>query len=255
MYLYTIADLWKKIFGAIFFAGREPIVGPLWFAYVLCLALITYSAISFISAKLWPKNYANVRMVACILLACISAILSNKLGLTLNRFSNTLVVVGLLCGGQYLYQVKKIRFNNAFCFAGALLIFWQSAVLNGDIELNNNKYNDLFHLFAGSAAMLYALGFISLKLEGTKIGFLVELAGRKSFEIMALHILSFKLVSLILIKMGYSVELYTNGPDTHNNILIIAAYLLTGVCLPVIATCSFDKLKGTFLNKSNYGKN
>lgn len=255
MYLYTIADLWKKLLGAICFAGREPIVGPLWFAYVLCLALITYSIISFICARLWPKNYTNVRIIACLVLACVSAILSNKLGLTLNRLSNTLVVVGLLCGGQYLFQVKKIRFNNALCFIGALLIFWQSAVLNGNIELNNNKYNDLFHLFVGSAAMLYVLGFISLKLENTKVGFLIELAGKKSFEIMALHILSFKLVSLVLIKMGYSIDLYTNGPDTHNNILIIAAYLIIGVYLPVIAACSFDKIKNTFLKKTNYDKN
>ena len=37
---YTSVDFIKKIIEALLFAGREPIVSPLWFAYVLCLALI-----------------------------------------------------------------------------------------------------------------------------------------------------------------------------------------------------------------------
>ena len=241
MFFYTKIDFLKKLLAAILFAGREPIVGPLWFAYVLCLALIGYSIISFICQKIWKKNYTKARAILLIFLACISAIASNKLNLTLNRFSNTLVVMGLLAIGQHIFQFHREKFNSPILFICAILLFLQNAILNGDIALNNNNYNDLFHLFLGSLCMLHVICFISIKLEKTLVGKIVSTIGEKSFEVMALHIFIFHLISLIAFKFNLITNPASLNPST-NNFAIILCYCLIGTIVPVILALGWERL-------------
>lgn len=241
MFLYTKVDYIKKILAAIFFAGREPIVGPLWYAYVLCLALICYSIISIICKKIWKNNYSKIRIILLVLLASLSAVASNKLNLTLNRFSNTLVVMGLLSVGQYLFQFHREKFKSPVLLICSIFLFWQNAVLNGNIALNNNNYNDLFHLFLGSLCMLHIICFISIKLEKTFFGNILCIIGKKSFEIMALHIFIFQSISLAAFKFGIFSNLYSLSPNT-NNIAVISCYLLLGVIAPVLLSFCWEKL-------------
>ena len=48
---WGLAEFEKNIFMAIIFAGREPILGAMWFVYVLFMALCGLSVISFIIKK------------------------------------------------------------------------------------------------------------------------------------------------------------------------------------------------------------
>lgn len=243
MQSYTAGDFIKNCLAAVFFAGREPIVAPLWYAYVLCLALFCFVFISIVCKKIWGTNYKEMRLLGCILLATISAILSNKLGLTINRFSNTLVALLLLALGQYLFQEKKIQFKSVPLFIGSIALFWQSAVLSGNTALNGNQYHDLFHLVCGSSCMLYAICFISKKMESNIFGRVMEYIGKKSFYIMALHVLAFRLLSLLLFQFGFDTPYNVNGPKTDNNIVMILAFLIWGVSLPMLFAYAWTALK------------
>lgn len=247
LHLFSWSDFAKKTMEAILFAGREPIVGPLWFAYVLCLALISYSILSAICKKIWKDDYISIRTAICIVIATVSIVLSNKLGITLNRFSNTLVVLSLLALGQYVFQVKRFNFNSKVAFAISLFLAWQSAVLLGNIEVNNNMYQDFFHLFAGSFSMLYVVCFISKKLQAYSIGNVLELIGQKSFYIMALHLLFFEILSLCLIQFGFDIKLYTLSPKT-SNLPIILLYLSCGVFGPVIFATAWNSVKNKLVS-------
>jgi len=231
---YTSIDFIKKVIEALLFAGREPIVSPLWFAYVLCLALIGYSLITFFSQKIWKDKYPMARACICLFLSTVSSVLSNHFDWTINRFSNTLVVLSLLCCGQYLFQIKKVKFDSLPIFLCAVILSWQNFLFNGNILLNDNKFHDLFHIAIGSTCALYVICFLSKKIEGSLLGNGIQIVGKKSFYIMGLHLLAFKDVTSILHEIDESVNLARLTPLTDNNALLIAIYLVAGVGLPII---------------------
>ena len=247
--LYTSVDIVKKVIGALLFAGREPIVSPLWFAYVLCLALIGYSLITFFSQKIWKDKYPLARACICLVLSTASSVLSNQFDWTLNRFSNTLVVLTLLCCGQYLFQVKKVKFDSLPVFLCAIILSWQNFIFNGNILLNDNKFHDLFHIVIGSTCALYVICFLSKKIEDTLLGKGIQVIGKKSFYIMGLHLLAFKAITCILHESDASVSLARLTPLTDNNVLLIAIYLIAGVGLPVLFAYLWEFLYHKVINK------
>ena len=241
---YALIDFFKQCLLAICFAGREPIVGPLWFAYVLSLAFIGYALLTCICRKIFgPDRYEKIRLVFCVLLAVVSAVLSNKLGLTINRFSNTLVVMLLLSIGQYVFQNAKVSFKSWYALGVALLFVWQSAVLNGNVNLNDNVYKDLFQLICGSICSLYVICFISIRISNTVVGKFIGFVGRKSFYIMALHFVSFKIFALLLNTFFMPCRIDFLTPNAKDNIFLLAGYMLFGVCVPLLVALIVSKVK------------
>lgn len=244
---YNLQTHFVRIAQTFLFAGREPIVSPLWFAYVLCLARIGFSLLSTSCKKVWKNKYEFARIISILIFASVSAILSNKLGLTINRLSNTLVVLLLLAIGQYVFQKRKIEFNSTTVFFCSFLLAWQVAILNGNVLLNDNVYKSLFHLVGGSLCMLYVVCFVSRKIEKKFIGKILKTVGEKSFYIMALHFMAFKLAGLLLQSLGYQVDVSLLVPKTNNSVFLIALYLVCGVFVPVLFAKGIDFLKTFFL--------
>lgn len=243
--MYDTSVFLKNILAAVFFAGSEPIVGPLWFAYVLSLAFIGYALLTMLCRKLFKEsNYEKMRFFVCLLLTVVSAILSNKYGLTISRCSNTVVVMLLLAIGQYMYQKKKMTFDSWLFFGMSLLLFWQNAVLSGHVHLDVNRYHDVFHLVCGNIAALYVICFISKKIVNTSIGAVLKMIGEKSFYIMALHIFFFKVFALIVRNWKPETTVDFLTPTVGGNVLLLLGYVAFGVFLPIVVAKVVDIIKG-----------
>lgn len=112
MTLWGIGDFVKQTILTICCAGREPIVGAMWFVYALFFAMIGYSCISLIISRVnreGGKNNQQYLLLTFFVLAVVSGILSNKYGITIRRCSNVFTAMLLIYMGKYMFLIMKVR--------------------------------------------------------------------------------------------------------------------------------------------------
>lgn len=99
---YSMIDFARQTVFAICLGGREPIVGAMWFVYVLFMALIGLSIVSWAIKKIAKndRQYEWMRFIALLTMCMVAGILSNKYGLTIRRFSNTFSAMLLIYGNS-----------------------------------------------------------------------------------------------------------------------------------------------------------
>ena len=228
-------------------AGREPIMGAMWFVYALLFALCGYSIIAYIVNKCkWGGCWLPIILLS---LQSVSCIATNVYGFTIPRFSNAISIMLLLYIGQQLNGKLKVKFDNIYLFVISVLVVYESSLLIGSIGLNHNGYKDVLQLTVGCTAALYAVCFIAKKLEKWRIGKVLELCGRESFYIMGLHIVGFKLCTMMLMSVG----IINNGlenlmtPQIGNNVFLLIVYTLCGMFFPVAFMYGFRKVKSFLL--------
>lgn len=160
----------------------------------------------------------------------------------------------LLYIGQQLNGRLKVKFDNPYLFVAAILVVYESSLLIGPIGLNHNGYKDVLQLTVGSTAALYTVCFISKKLEKLRIGKVLELCGRESFYIMGLHIVGFKLCTMLLMVLNIvdgGLE-YLMTPKLGNNIILLIVYTLCGLFFPVAFMYVFRRLKSFILKNIHH---
>lgn len=117
----------------------------------------------------------------------------------------------------------------------SVLVVYESSLLIGSIRLNHNGYKDVLQLTLGCTVALYAVCFIAKKLEKWRIGKVLELCGRESFYIMGLHIVGFKLCTMILMSVGVINGGLENlmTPQIGNNVFLLIVYTLCDMFFPI----------------------
>ena len=144
-----------------------------------------------------------------------------------------------------------MKFDNIYLFVISVLVVYESSLLIGSIGLNHNGYKDVLQLTVGCMAALYAVCFIAKKLEKRRIGKVLELCGRESFYIMELHIVGFKLCTMILMSVGVINNDLENlmTPKIGNNVFLLIVYTLCGMFFPVAFMYGFRKISAYILMK------
>jgi len=132
---WGMMDFCKHLLASLFFAGREPILGAMWFVYVLFMALCIISVVSWSLKKIgrrWDERaYELIRGLVFLSFAIFACSLTHLFNFTIPRFNNTLVAVWLIYVGMLVVQKAKFQFNNSIvAFAGGL-IAWHSATCRG----------------------------------------------------------------------------------------------------------------------------
>lgn len=240
-------------------AGREPIMGAMWFIYALFFALCGFSIISFIIKKFTRNGtqYEWVRFLTLLILQIISCITTEKFHITIPRFSNAISVMLLIYMGQQIKNRFKFTFDNHFVAILSALIFYQSSVLtgNGIIQLNGNNYQDVLQLTIGCLSATYLLCYIAIKIEHTYIGKLITICGKESFYIMVLHIVGFKLCSTILLHYniinGSIAQVTTPELTGKSKFYLLILYTLFGVAFPILSIKLFRILKNKIMRLYN----
>lgn len=244
-------DLIKNLIAAVFFAGREPLLGAMWFVYVLFMALCGLSLISCILQKVVVHDgtrYEYVRCVTLFLLCILSCTLTNIWGITVPRVNNTITAIWLIYVGMLLVQKKHITFDNGWIALISGILAWHSGVMQGrGVGLAANEYQDVVTLTITSCACLYVICYVSKKIENNILGTVLRVAGKESFYIMGLHFLAFKALTSLLILCGYDRLLAELCPTVGSNILLFILYLVCGVALPVIFIVLFRKIKSVVI--------
>ena len=132
--LWGIGDFFKHLVASLFCAGREPLLGAMWFGFVLFLALCIISLTSWVLKRLgsrWSQEtFEVIRSSVFLFFAVVSCTLT-QFGFTIPRFNNTLVAVWLIYVGMLLVRKAKVGFNNGFIACACGVIAWHSAISRG----------------------------------------------------------------------------------------------------------------------------
>ena len=169
---WGIKDLLINTIQAVCFAGREPLLGAMWFVYVLFMALCIFSVLSWGTKKVTSeeKHYEALRFGVIFLLAVISSTMTEVLHVNIPRCNNVFTAVLLIYVGMKAYQKYHLRFDNVFIALLCAIIVWHIGTTKGYVSLVENKMPNVVSMLASSSAALYVVCFFSRKLDTVKWG-------------------------------------------------------------------------------------
>lgn len=198
--VYAFTDFIKHIILTICLAGREPIVGPMWFVYVLFMALICLSILSWAFCKIVNDSTKRNQLMFVVMLGLtiLSGVLSNKYGLTIRRFSNVFTAMFLIYIGWLMNRKFCLKYDNGLICIACAMIGIEVACMLGGVNLNSNSYKDILQLIVASPAILYFIMYVGKKIENSVLGKCLGKIGRESFYIMALHLAGMKVCTIVL---------------------------------------------------------
>ncbi len=165
---WSAGDLFKNIIMSVAFAGREQLLGAMWFVYVLFLSLCVLSLVSYVSDKIstdGTHSYELVRFAILIIFAVVSCTFSNVLGNNIPRFNNVFTAVFLIYVGMMIKQHYKVKFDNGFVAGICVLIIWHIATTKGNVSIAANVIPNLISLLGSSCAALYVTCYLSKKIS------------------------------------------------------------------------------------------
>ena len=238
---YGLADYIKQIILTLFMANREVIIGPMWYANVLFMALVILAMSDwFIRLFVKNDNARVVRLIATLCLMLTSSALTNVAGFTIPRFNNTLTAVFLIDLCQFLYRKLEWKFDNPWVFTIAAVVLL-SLPLYGHLSMTNNYFQDPAFLLIVAICGMYVLYYLSQKMTGSGYTKILSFIGRQSFWIMALHFTGFKIGSAIL-NLFINTDVSSLTP-TASNAFIVAFYLFAGILIPCVVGVAIEKNK------------
>ena len=164
---YSVKDFLKQSILTLVMANREVIIGPMWYAYVLFMALIILCVLDWMIRRFVKDDDCarKVRFIVTLATMLISSILTNVFGLTIPRFNNTLTAVFLIDLCQFLYRELKWTFSNKWAFIVSILVLL-NLPLYGYLSMNNNYFENPSFLIVVAICGMYTLYFISQKISG-----------------------------------------------------------------------------------------
>lgn len=132
MSAYGLVDTLRELLLSVCFAGREPILGAMWFVYVLFLALCGISFISWILNKFFKGIQYEYSRAMFLLIVCITSCTLTKLfDFTIPRFNNTLTAMWLIYCGYMLKNRLNLVFQNKYICMACCLIVYHIATISG----------------------------------------------------------------------------------------------------------------------------
>ncbi len=254
---WTLASYLKQSFLIICLAGREPLLGAMWFVIVLFIALCGLSVISYI-AKRWSSDrlpFEILRASILFALFLIAYCLSRWDILSVPRFNNSFTAMWLIYLGMLIrrWNISFDRLLPALIFAAVVVLF---TYITRGVSLNENRFDGVVILSLTSFCALYAICYLSRRLTDTKVGNLMAYIGRDSFHIMAYHLIAFKVCTMLLNLIGYNplatdsagttatpLPLDILTPDVGSNIFLWLIYLAAGTLLPLLPIALYRRLK------------
>ncbi|MBP2657674.1 MAG: hypothetical protein H6Q69_706 [Firmicutes bacterium] len=245
---YTLSDYIHHALSIFIFNGTELLLAPLWFLTVLFTANIIFWVISKISVK-YGENYRLVLLLLCF---CLGNLFTKfKIGIInsmvfVPEFINVSLVVVFIFYLGYLYRQheNKINLNSKPLLIASTLILLLLREYS-EMDMRRNFYTDPAMLLIGTLFGTYFTFYIAKHISNPRAKNILKYIGNNTVPIMALHLLSFKLVTLIQIAL-LDLPLYTLGNyGTIGKNWVGVFYTLAGVGLPLLAVYVKNSLWNT----------
>ncbi len=242
-HLYTPTEFMTNALKVLAFRGVEQLVGAFWFVLVLFTVNILFVLISYITMKYIKENSEHFRFFVIFLFFVIGNV-ATYYEFNLHYNLNTSFVALLIYYMGYLYKKyeNQISYNIYFFITSVLFLVVSS--LYGSVNMVNNSYLSPSFLIINSIAGAYANIYIAKIIASKRINYsILDYIGKNTFNIMALHFLSFKLINLIQVKLynlpSYMLAKFPIIDGSHGWWVL---YCLCGIFIPIIVVYVIETL-------------
>ena len=253
--LYDRNGFISTIINSIFLRNLEGMGGALWFIPLLFFAVIGFSFIRWSSLRIKHDVIKEVKISSItILLAVLGNYLINNQIYFDYHLHLIFIVFPIL---QIAFLTKKYlpkiqyKWYLALISLAILLFIWYYTKQN--IELSQSVIINIYVFYLVSIAGVYMNLYIASKiLLVNKLSQLLSYIGNKSFHIMALHFLCFKVVEYfcyLVFKNQYSdISAY---PFSHREYWV--AHCICGIAIPTLILYCWERsiIKITAFAKKN----
>lgn len=241
--LYSLGDTIKGVVLSILLAGQELMLAPMWFACVLFVALCVMSIVCYVLKRYAAneRQYQNWQLFAFLLPYIIYTLAMLVHPIEIPRYHHLFAAVWLIYAGMLMHTRLHLTFNSGIGAAVCALAVYGCSIFPA------NGY--VAHTVSSLAAC-YLLCYMSKAIakKKTVLSRLLAVIGRESFYIMALHLLGFKICTLLLNAFGADACLSALTPTVGSHVLLFIAYLAAGALLPIAFMLVYRRAKGCLLN-------
>lgn len=218
--------------------GGGLLLGPMWFIVLLIEINIIYIIIQKL-VSLFFKN-KNIYLNFLILTIFITGFHINYLGLQIPRYIDTsLICLGLYhLGVLYKRYYLKVPMNLAYFIITFIILLYLSDL--GSINIGIDMYVNPLFFITSFISGTYVVIYISILIDNfSSDSSLFRRAilgiGRNTLMILALHLLSFKLVTFIIISLGsYSSIELQRFPIMESERKLWVLYSISGILIPML---------------------
>lgn len=241
---YSFGIIVQRIMSAFVFQDVEQMGGAMWFISMFLINIAIYDIIFVLSNK-YTKNRSRTLIIIFLLIALIALVIEYKGVVLPYSYHLGLKYLPIAFLG-YLGSDNKARFLNKFNFIGTgfallMLIYLITVRGLGNVYIFGNL-KLIFLYYPMTIFGLYIIIYASKVIARSKfISSLIIKIGNYSFDIMALHFLTFKIVDYIYIKVVNPLDANLSlFPTSFSN--LIAFYSILGVLLPVMIAKIINKM-------------
>ncbi len=247
------------IYKILTFNPSVQMAGAMWFITAIFMSSIIFCGMSALIKKIYSlsknnnKNeFESIRFFFVSALYLLGNYLS-IINLRLPLYLDISIVLTIFYYLGYLYRIyeEKITFNVFIALSSFLSLI--VCTKYGFPQFIQRKYIDPSFILLCGISGIYLNIYISKKCASFKEVSFINYAGRNTMAILALHFLSFKIVSFVIIYLqGLPVDLLSSFPVIKNmNQCYRVIYMLSGLVVPLflkyLFDISFSKLKSIFL--------
>lgn len=245
---YSLKQILSKAAEIILtFGATEEIIWGFWFIQ----SLFTISIIFVLISWMVKNNNNKKEEYRCLLVLSVflfGIILAEKnIHLPRNMVSSFVGVLFFYLGFIFSRKIKNVPINLVGCVIALMIMITSLLVYDEHLGFANHHYVRFQYFTVNALLGIYVLFYTSKKIEETKFSVVLELIGENTYHILALHILSFKSISFLQIKLydlpsnlmaKYPVITYSGG-------WWWLLYALAGIFIPVLLRQCYRCLKST----------
>lgn len=258
---YKLGDIIIGILNSCLFQSIEPFSAAMWFIPILLVSLIVYNFITNLVINIKDSKEKEIKRTIIILLITILGIYLNNKNYNIGlHYQTVFVIMPFIHLGQIikLYFKDKLYPNLLVSFITIIITILCLLKLNGGVELSINQIWNPFIFYVLGSLLIYVVYTICFYLDKfSKIASIFEYIGKNTFQIMCLHIVSFKVLDYIVINcFTKNYVILSNFTISYEKLFI--GYIIIGITLPLIFVYLLKKLKeyvNNLLKKINTIKN
>jgi len=229
---YTLTRFLREVFNIITFGGTEKLLGIFWFITALYWVNVIYCFIRYFTSKI-PKSRNEFIFLALIVLMFLIGNLFSLYSINLPRVLDIALVSLLFYHGGYLYRRYQEKIPLDIFITICCILFLLISSLYGKVNMIGRSYVNPAFIIVNSAAGIYLIFYISKVFVKS---YYLNYIGRNTLIILALHLLSFKVISLIQVLLyDYHISMIGEHPVIHiNSGSWWVVYSVAGISIPLL---------------------
>lgn len=230
-----------NLFKNFIFISTEQLIGPFWFLTSIFITNIIYVTIVRLFRN---KNIKYINATIALLFILNITFFSNNIKFNISILNYYFLMFRISCSGIIFFHIgnlcKKYSLSDKICtnlvyfIVGIVYLYINTKY--GNISMGSNQYGSSPTFFIVNALIGIYLSYCVVKFISIRyINNILIFLGKNTITILALHIISFKLVNYLQIKIyKYPIEYLSAFPyiDGSNGWWIL--YSFVGIIIPAL---------------------